>query len=57
MQAISTLEEGKFGFLELLDSQRALFEARGKFIEALATYHKATADIERLTGSSIDSAL
>lgn len=49
--------EGKFGFLEFLDAQRTLFEARGKLVEALAGYHKATADIERLTGANLDSAI
>jgi len=45
--------EGKFGFLEFLDTQRTLFEARGKYIESLAAYHKAVADVERLTGEGI----
>jgi len=49
--------EGKFNFLEFLDSQRTLFEARGKYIETLATYHKAAADVERLTGEKLDAAM
>jgi cobalt-zinc-cadmium efflux system outer membrane protein len=31
--------QGKFGFLDVLDAQRTLFEARGQYIEALAAYH------------------
>ncbi|MCF6179047.1 MAG: TolC family protein, partial [Geopsychrobacter sp.] len=40
--------EGKFGFLEMVDAQRTLFEVRGQYVASLATYHKAKADIERL---------
>jgi cobalt-zinc-cadmium efflux system outer membrane protein len=49
--------EGKFDFLELLDSQRTLFVARMKYIDALANHHKAKADLERLTGEGIDATL
>lgn len=45
--------EGKFDFLECLDSQRTLFEARGKYIDALSGYHKAVADVERLIGQPL----
>jgi cobalt-zinc-cadmium efflux system outer membrane protein len=41
---------GKFGVLDVLDAQRTLFETRGRSLEALATYHKTVADLERLTG-------
>ncbi|MBI4383697.1 MAG: TolC family protein [Nitrospinae bacterium] len=44
---------GKFGLLDVLDSQRTLFEARGKYVQALANYHKAAADVERLTGEPL----
>jgi cobalt-zinc-cadmium efflux system outer membrane protein len=49
--------EGKFDFLEFLDAQRTLFQARGKYIETLAAYHKAAADIERLTGEKLEAAM
>ncbi len=45
--------QGKFGFLDVLDSQRTLFEVRGQYINALASNHKAVADVERLIGGSI----
>jgi outer membrane protein, heavy metal efflux system len=48
--------EGKFGFLEVLDSQRTLFQARARYIEVLAAYHKSAADIERLTGERLETA-
>ena len=44
---------GKFGFLDVLDIQRTLFETRGRYLEALATYHKAVADLERLSGAEL----
>ena len=43
---------GKFGYLDLLDSQRTLFESRGRYLDALANYEKAATDVERLTGKS-----
>ncbi len=42
--------EGKFGYLDVLDAQRSLGETRVRQLEALAEYHKAAADMERLTG-------
>jgi len=48
-------EQGKFGYLDVLDAQRTLFEVREKYIEALATHHKARADVERLIGRSLES--
>jgi len=45
--------QGKFGLLDVLDAQRTLFEARGRYLEALAAYHKAVADIERLIGEPL----
>jgi cobalt-zinc-cadmium efflux system outer membrane protein len=45
---------GKLDFLVVLDAQRTLFEAKGRYIEALTDYHLAKADIERLLGSRIN---
>jgi len=42
--------QGKFSLLEVLDAQRTLFETQGQYIDALATYHKAVAETERLMG-------
>ncbi len=47
--------EGKFGYLDVLDSQRTLFDARGQYIKALASYHKWAAEVERLTGTNLDT--
>jgi len=48
--ATEGFRQGKFGYLEVLDAQRTLFEARGRYVEALSAYHKAAADTERLVG-------
>lgn len=45
--------QGKFGYLDVLDAQRTLFEARGMYADALAAYHKSAADIERLIGGGL----
>ncbi|MBP2685516.1 MAG: outer rane efflux protein, partial [Deltaproteobacteria bacterium] len=45
--------QGKFGYLDVLDAQRTLFEATGRYVEALAAYHKAVADTERLVGGEL----
>jgi cobalt-zinc-cadmium efflux system outer membrane protein len=47
---------GKFGFLEVLDTQRTLFEVRGQYVEALAAYHRAKAEVERVIGSPVPGA-
>ncbi len=46
---------GKFSYLDVLDAQRTLFQAKGQYIEALSAYHKAIADVERLIGQRIDA--
>lgn len=41
--------EGKFGQIDLLDAERTLAETRLSAIDALAAYHLARAQLERLT--------
>jgi len=53
--AMEGYRQGKFGYLEVLDSQRTFFDARGRYLEALASYHKAVADVERLIAEPLDS--
>jgi len=48
--------EGKFGFLEMVDAQRTLFEVRGQYVDALARYHRSRVDIERLTATPLEMA-
>jgi len=47
--------DGKFDYLQVLDTQRTLFEARSRYVESLVAYHKARADVERLIGRDLDS--
>jgi len=42
---------GKFGLLDVLDSQKTWFQARGQYLEALVGYHKAAVDLEGLMGN------
>ena len=43
-------ELGKFSFLEVLDAQRTLFQAKLQHLRALSQGHGAAADIDRLLG-------
>lgn len=44
---------GKFALLDVLDTQRTLFNAKGQYLRALTAYHQGIADIERLMGGAI----
>ncbi|MHC5076127.1 MAG: TolC family protein [Planctomycetota bacterium] len=46
--------QGKFDYLMVLDAQRTFFLSRAKYVESLAAYHRARADIEQLVGQSIE---
>ena len=46
---------GRFGLLDVLDSQRTLFEARHEYLRAATDYHKAVVDVEHLIGDRLDS--
>ena len=45
--------QGKFGYLEVLDAERSLFELRTQYLDTLVVYHGAVLRIERLTGMGI----
>ena len=47
--------EGKFAYLEVLDTQRTLSEVKSRYLAVLAAYHKAAVDVERLTGSPLNT--
>ena len=50
LQAMVTgFELGKFGFLDTLDAQRTLFQAREQYLQALDTLYRTTTELERLT--------
>jgi len=44
-------EAGKFGFTEVLDAQRTLFQARVRHLSALSDAYQALAQIDRILGS------
>jgi cobalt-zinc-cadmium efflux system outer membrane protein len=44
----------KSGVSDVVDTHQALFEARAKYNEVLAAYHKSKADVERLIGQSLE---
>jgi cobalt-zinc-cadmium efflux system outer membrane protein len=48
-------QAGKFGILDVLDAQRTLVETRGRYLDALASFHLATAEMERLLGRELSS--
>lgn len=43
-------QAGKFGLIELLDAQRALFEARQRQLDAQSAAHLAASELQRLLG-------
>lgn len=47
--------QGKYRYLDVLDAQRTLYEAKAQQIAALAEYHTAVADVERLTGEKLSA--
>jgi len=47
-------EEGKFDLLNVLDTQRTLFEARRDLVNARADYEKARVQVEALIGRSLN---
>jgi len=46
-------QAGKFGFLEVLEAERSLFEAQSRYLDALTDHHRAITEIERLLGRNI----
>jgi cobalt-zinc-cadmium efflux system outer membrane protein len=48
--ATTGFEAGKFGFLDVIDAQRSLLQARARTLNTLAAAHEAAATIDRLLG-------
>ena len=49
--ATKGFEAGKFNFLDVLDAQRTLLQAKSQYLRALADAHRAAAEIDRLVGT------
>lgn len=52
--AVTGFELGKFTFLEVLDAQRTLFQARSQYVRALTDMHEALADIQAVIGDRVN---
>ena len=50
--ATKGFEFGKFNFLDVLDAQRTLLQAKSQYLRALSDAHRAAADIERILGDA-----
>ena len=48
--ASTGFDYGKFGFLDVLDAQRTLLQAKSQYLNTLAEAHRAMAAIERIVG-------
>lgn len=46
---------GLFRYVDVLDAQRTLFEARGEYVNSLERYHTATAELERIVGAALET--
>jgi outer membrane protein, heavy metal efflux system len=53
--ATKGFELGKFNFLDVLDAQRTLFEAKTQNLRAVAETHRASAEIDRLLASPVSA--
>ena len=49
--ASTGFDYGKFGFLDVLDAQRTLLQAKSQYLNTLAEAHRAMAAIERIVGA------
>lgn len=49
-------ELGKFGFIDVIDAERTLFQVRSQYLTALANYRRGVHEIERLIGDKLDMA-
>lgn len=48
-------EAGKFNFLDVLDAQRTLLQAKSQYLRALSEAHRAAAEIDRILGASLQT--
>ncbi|MDB5815707.1 MAG: czcC2 [Rhodocyclales bacterium] len=53
--AAKGFEFGKFAFLDVLDAQRTLIQAKGNHLSALSETHRAAAEVERLLGTPLNT--
>ena len=46
-------ERGQVGFLEVLDAQRTMFDARAQYLGVLAAVHRTAAEVERTFAADV----
>jgi cobalt-zinc-cadmium efflux system outer membrane protein len=54
-QTLTGQKEGKFNYLDVLDSQRTLAEARIALATAVSELNLSAVDLEKLTGTQIET--
>jgi cobalt-zinc-cadmium efflux system outer membrane protein len=52
--AITGFDYGKFGFLDVLDAQRTLLQAKSHYLNTLSDAHRAKAEISRILGEDYE---
>lgn len=50
--AAKGFEYGKFSFLEVLDAQRTLLQAKSQYLRAVANVHRSAAELQRILGDA-----
>ncbi|MGE5453201.1 MAG: TolC family protein [Acidobacteriota bacterium] len=53
--SVTGFELGKFTFIDMLDAQRTLLQARSQYLHALSAYYRAASDMDRLLGTDTTS--
>lgn len=51
--AVTGFEFGKFAFLDVLDAQRTLLQAKSQYLRALSDAHRAAAEIDGILGEPV----
>ncbi|MFQ5677096.1 MAG: TolC family protein, partial [bacterium] len=51
--ALRSYEEGEVGYLQLLEAQQTLIAVRAGYIDTLANYNSALADLEQAAGEDL----
>ena len=50
----TAFQEGRFGYLDILDAQRTLIHLEVEYLDALITFHTAATEVERLIAQPLD---
>ena len=51
--AAKGFEYGKFSFLEVLDAQRTLLQAKSQYLRAVSNIHRSAAELQRILGDAL----